>query len=120
MELARDPGRDRIIHGYQRHRFARLLAAPQPEGRDVDPVLAKPGTKRADEAWSVGVDDIDHLAGELGLDRNAEDVDQPRRAIAEQGPFDALGTLVGADRDRNQRVVIAFALVADFAHGDSP
>ena len=37
----------------------------------------------------VVVDDVDHLPGQLGLDRDAEDFDQPRRAVAEQGAGDA-------------------------------
>ena len=66
----------------------------------------------------VGVDDIDHLAGELGLDRHAENVDQPRRAIAEQRAFDPPWPLFGADGHGDQGMVVAFALVADFPYGN--
>ena len=50
--------------------------------------LAERGAEPADEAGRVLVDDIDHLAGQLGLDRDAEHVDQPRRGVAEQGAGD--------------------------------
>ena len=64
----------------------------------------------------VGVDDVDHAAVELGLDLDPEDVDQPRRLVAEQGPGDAAVARLGADGDAQQRVIIALAVVADFGH----
>ena len=84
------------------------------------PCFAERRAERADEAGRVGVDDVDHLPGELGLDRHAEDLDQPRRAIAEQRAFDrASGRASVPTVTRDERVVVAFAFVADLAHVDA-
>src|SRR4051795_9188704 len=119
MELARDLGGNWVIDRDKRDRLSDLLAPTKIEGRDIDPVLAKLGAERADETRSVGVDDIDHLAGEFGFDRYSENLNQPRRAVAEQRALDALCPMVGSHRDRDQSMVIALALVANFAHGDA-
>src|SRR6185503_3077972 len=110
MELARNIAADRVVDGDQCDRFAGLLPPSEVEGRDVDSVLSELRPERSDEAWLVVVDDVDHLAGELGLDRNAEDFDQPRRAIAEERALDAFLPVLGPDRHGYQGVVVAFAL----------
>src|SRR4051812_45484131 len=116
MELPRDIRCDRVVDGNECNRLAGLLAAPQAKGRNVDPVLAEPRAKRADETRLVGVDDVDHLAGELRLDRYPEDVDEARRAVAEQGAFNALFPMLRADGDGDERMIVTFPLVSDFAH----
>src|SRR5437016_2054596 len=101
MQLMRDARRDRVVDSNERDRFAAFLASAEAEGRNVDPVLTEPGSKCSDESRRVGVDDVDHLAGELSLDGNAEDVDEARRAIAEQVALYALGTMIRTDRHRH-------------------
>ena len=64
------------------------------------PPLAEVRPKRADEAGSIVVDDVDHPRRKVGLDRDAEDVDQPRGAIAEQGAGDAPLAFRRANGDR--------------------
>src|SRR5206468_3108865 len=81
VQLLGDAGRDRVVDGNQRDRFAFLLTAAEVEGGNVDPVLAELGAERTDEPRRVGVDDVDHLPGQLGLNRDAEDVHQARRAV---------------------------------------
>ena len=112
--------RDRLIDAEQQHRFAARIAAAEVEGADVDPGLAQQRADAADEARRVLVDDVEHVAGEIGLDPDAEDLDQPRCAVAEQRARDrAIALRSVADRDAHQRVIVALALVPDFAHVDA-
>ena len=83
----------------------------------LTPGLAQRGAEPADEAGRVLVDDVDHLAVELGLDRDPEHLDQPRRGIAEQGAGDrALARPGSSTVTRTQGVIVALAVVADLAH----
>src|SRR4051794_36931334 len=76
VKLIGNESRDRIIDRNQRDGLSGLLPAAEVEGRDIDPVLTKLGAKSADEARLVVIDDVNHLAGKLCLDRDAEDLDQ--------------------------------------------
>ncbi len=111
--------RNWIVDRHKRDRFPGFLASAEVEGRDIDVVLTEFGAERTDEAGLVVVDDVDHLSREFGFDKDSEHLDQPRRAIAEQGAFDAPFSMVRADRHRYERVIVTFALVADLADGDA-
>ena len=50
----------------------------------LTPASPSSGAEPADEARRVLVDDVEHVAGEIGLDLDPEQLDQPRRGVAEQ------------------------------------
>src|SRR3954452_10769043 len=96
--------------------LAARLSPAEIEGGDIDPGRAQGGAEPPDESGRVLVDDIDHLADQLGLDADAEQFDQPWRGAPEQGACDRAAAGPCLDRDPHQRVVIAFAVVADLAY----
>src|SRR5690606_36968435 len=53
---------DMLIDRYQGDRFASGLTTAQMKGADIDARTAKGGSKPADEARGIFVDDIDHLS----------------------------------------------------------
>ena len=69
-----------------------------------------------DEAGRVLVDDVEHVAGQIGFHLDAEQFDQTRLLRSEQRAGD--GALAGRrlHRDAHQRLICAFAIVAHFAH----
>lgn len=73
----------RLIDREQQHRLAPCRTPPEMEGGDVDAGIAQRGADAADEARPVLVDDIEHRAGEIGLDPDAEQLDEARRILAE-------------------------------------
>lgn len=70
----------------------------------------------ADEARFVVVDDVEHVARQLGLDADAEDVHQTRRLGAEQRAGDRTRTLRGLHRHAHEGVERAIAVVPYLAY----
>ncbi len=59
------------------------------------------------------------MAVEIGLDLDAEQLDQARRRIAEDRAGHRPLALLGLHRDAHQRVIVALALGLDLAHLDA-
>src|SRR6201999_2326275 len=72
----------------ERNRRSAFFVPPEREGRDVDAGVAEKARETADEAWLVLVGDIDHRRGELRVDLNALDRENPRFAVMKDGPAD--------------------------------
>src|SRR5688500_12524902 len=70
LEAAHHLAGDMAVDRHQGHRLAARLAPAEVEGADIDSGLAQGGAEPADEAGPVLVDDVDHLAGQFGLDRD--------------------------------------------------
>ena len=86
------------------------------EAADVDAIVAEQRADAADEAGCVLVDDVEHVPLEFGLDADAEDFDQPRRAGPEQRPGHRTVSLRGRDGNAQQRMIDALAIMAHLAH----
>src|SRR5688500_3423001 len=69
---------DRLVDAEQQHRLPTRIAPAEVEGADVDSSLAEQGADTADEAGRILVDDVEHVPGQLGLDADAEYLNQPR------------------------------------------
>src|SRR5687768_12718195 len=75
---------DMVVDREQQHRLGAGRDAAELEGANIDPGGAQRRSQPAYKAGGVVVDDIDHLAVELGLDLDPEDVDETRLGVAEQ------------------------------------
>src|SRR3546814_14187624 len=82
------------------HRFAPRGTAAEVESADVEPRITQRATDAADEARRVLVDDIEHVAGEIGFDLDPEHLDQPRLVVAEQCPRDRAVARLGRSEER--------------------
>ena len=89
------------------------------EGRDVDAGLAerrcpsapmKPGL-----SW---LRDVEHVRSELGLDRDALDLDQPRLRSREQRAGYIARAPLSLDRRADQGLVVRGAVLLDLGHVD--
>src|SRR3546814_11450621 len=87
------------------------------EGADIDPCLAQSGADAPDETRRILVDDVEHVAVEIGLDLNPEQFDQPRGRIAEQRARHRKPASLGLHRDPHQRGVSALANMPEWKSG---
>src|SRR3546814_1145276 len=63
----------RRIEAEQQYRFAARAAAAEVEGADVEAGFAERGADAANETRRVLVDDIEHMAVEIGFDLRSEE-----------------------------------------------
>ena len=84
-------------------------------------IIATPNAPAAIGTYSqaIRVGDAVYLSGQIGLDLDAEQFDQTRLRVAEQRARDRTLAGFGLQADADQRVVIALAVVAHFAHLDA-
>ena len=85
------------------------------EGADVEPRFAERGADAANEARRILVDDVEHVAVEIGLDLDPEHLDEARFVVAEQRARDRAVARFGRHGDAHERVIVAIAVVAHFA-----
>ena len=90
------------------------IAAAKVECTDVEPVLAEQRPNGSDEARRVFVDDVEHVAVQIGFDVDAEHFDETRNGVAEQSACNRAVALACAHRHADERVVNAFTVMADF------
>src|SRR6516162_8938465 len=76
------------------------------EGRDVDRRGTQRLAERADKARLVKIAHEQHVAAELGFERDALDRDETRLVAAEEGAGDLAATALGLDDDPDQGLVI--------------
>src|SRR5580693_3460338 len=118
-----DHGEDVLGHlfvdGDQANRVTTRGGTTQMEGGDVDAGAGQCGAEAADEAWLVLVGDVEHVRGEVGLDRDAFDLHQARAGAGEQCAGNRTGELVSLDGDAHQGLVFAGAVVDGFRDLDA-